>query len=176
MASETYTTPENERYLELQKEHGVVHAEFTQIRTNLHLAESTRAAATAQYDEACKLAATGKDADPTQFKNAIDQAGHRIHGLKQALADVTAKLAPIAADLQHAVIQKQKADDASTAQRLLQAHREVLDRISAAELAIEPLHREANAKYQELQQFRWQQSQREQLAQQQLIATRQGQR
>jgi chromosome segregation ATPase len=63
------------------------HTALAKAQSDLQGAENTLAAATAQFNEQCRLQAQGKKADPQTYRDSMTQIEHRIIGLKSVVAE-----------------------------------------------------------------------------------------
>jgi hypothetical protein len=71
-------------------------AEVDRLSKDLAEARSTVERLDAQYEEQCRFAAMGKEADPAAILAERDRRQHRIRGLEVLLAEASAKAEPLA--------------------------------------------------------------------------------
>lgn len=168
-----FQSPEEIRFDQLSADYDRAAKVAAPLRVALAEAESTLAATTAQYDEACKAGVLGQKSDPSIYRASMDALGHRIHGLRQALIEAEEKLAPISTELQAAAAARQRGIDDETERthraELLALQAEVSNAQLALEVALERAHRKNLA----LQSFRTQRDIREAANYRQQAAARQ---
>jgi hypothetical protein len=72
------------------------HGELTEAQNALATQEQTLAAATAQFNEQCRLQAEGKKADPQKYRDSMAQIEQRIIGHRAIVAERKAAFDSIA--------------------------------------------------------------------------------
>jgi len=82
------TTTEAPNTIEsLEKQRIEIGKTLTDLQNKLTAEDKTLSATQAQYDESCRLAASGQDSDPEQYAVSIARIQHRMKGLKSLIAD-----------------------------------------------------------------------------------------